>query len=159
MGATSSLIRRESGTALVEFAFVLPILLFLVIGMLHFGKAFNYWINETHLANEGARFAVVNKNPGGTTDSLQQYIQKQAETAELRDGKTESVPKSLQVCIEFPQGQTIGAPVTVKVRSEYKWLPFLAEDLGPQVTLTGSATMRLEALPTTYSAGCVGGTA
>jgi Flp pilus assembly protein TadG len=150
----------ERGTALVEFAFVLPILLLLVIGMLHFGKAFNYWINETHLANEAARFAVVNKNPGGTTSTLQQYIQAQADTPELRNGGTDAVPDPIKVCIEFPQGQVVGAPVTVTVSTDYHWLPFLSRELdATQLTVSGSATMRLEALPTNYSAGCVGGAA
>jgi Flp pilus assembly protein TadG len=157
MRSTPSL-RDQRGTALVEFALVLPLFLFLVIGMLHFGKAFNYWINETHLANEAARFAVVNKNPGGTTFTLQEYVRQQAETDELKNGGTDSVPKSLEVCIAFPQGQVVGAPVTVTVRTEYHWLPFIADRLpGTNVTVSGTATMRLEALPTNYSAGCVGG--
>ena len=56
--------RDESGTALVEFAFVLPLLLVLVLGIADFGRAFNYWIDSTHLANVAARYAAVNKNPG-----------------------------------------------------------------------------------------------
>jgi len=103
---------------------------------------------------------VVNKNPGGTTSTLQQYIKAQADTPELRDGGTDSVPDSMKVCIEFPQGQVVGAPVTVTVSTNYHWLPFLADALsGTSVTVRGSATMRLEALPTNYSAGCVGGAA
>ena len=54
----------ESGVAITEFALVLPLLLLLLLGMIDFGKAINYWIDETHLANEGARWAAVNKNPG-----------------------------------------------------------------------------------------------
>jgi hypothetical protein len=150
----------ERGTAMVEFALVLPLFLFIVIGMMHFGKAFNYWINETHLANEAARFAVVNKNPGGTTQTLQQYIQQQGDTDELRDGGTDSVPKSLKVCIEFPQGAVVGGPVKVTVETEYDWLPLLSNQLAhTSATLSGTATMRMEALPTNYSAGCVGGVA
>src|ERR671937_3259949 len=83
----------KSGVALVEFALVLPVLLVLLFGMLDFGKAFNYWIDATHLENEGARWAVVNKNPGsGAGQSLQEYIQTQGTTAELVNGGTASVP-------------------------------------------------------------------
>jgi Flp pilus assembly protein TadG len=149
-----SLARDESGVALVEFALVLPILLVLLFGMLDFGKAFNYWIDETHLANEGARWAVVNKNPGSGT--LQQYIQQQADTPELRNGGTSSVPTPLQVCISFPDGSSeVGDPVHVAVSTTYNWLPFLGSRLGiASTTMTGSSTMRLEAEPTNYSAGC-----
>jgi Flp pilus assembly protein TadG len=147
-------LRDESGAALVEFALVLPILLVVLFGMLEFGKAFNYWIDETHLANSGARWAVVNKNPG--SGSLQQYIRQQANTPELRDGGTSSVPSGLQVCINFPSGTSnVGDPVRVTVSSAYNWIPFLGERIGATTTaMSGSATMRLEARPTVYSAGC-----
>jgi Flp pilus assembly protein TadG len=144
----------ESGVALVEFALVLPLLLILLFGMLDFGKAFNYWIDETHLANEGARWAVVNKNPG--SGSLQQYIQQQADTPELRNGGTSSVQTPLQVCISFPNGTAeVGDPVRVTASVTYNWLPFLGSRVGiTQTTITGSSTMRLEARPTAYGAGC-----
>jgi Flp pilus assembly pilin Flp len=149
--------RDESGVALVEFALVLPLLLVLLFGMLDFGRAFNYWIDSTHLANEGARWAVVNKNPG-TTGTLQQYIQGQADTAELRDGGTAAVPDPMQVCVSFPNGglSTVGEPVKVTATVKYHWLPFLGDHLGGALgtTVTGSSIMRIEAAPTNYSAGC-----
>ena len=142
---------NERGTALVEFALVLPVLMLALFGVLDFGKAFNYWNDQQHLAAEGARWAVVNSNPGG--GSLQAYIKQQADTAELRGRAT--------VCISFPSNSEtgtsgqVGDPVTVTVSSPYPWIPFVAQraNLSPTTTITGSATMRLEALPT-YSAGC-----
>ena len=56
-------VRDEEGVALVEFALVLPMLVMLLFGMLEFGRAINYWLDANHLANEGVRFAVVNRNP------------------------------------------------------------------------------------------------
>lgn len=145
----------ERGVSIVEFALVLPILLILLFAVLDFGKAFNYWIDGTHLANEGARWAVVNKNPG-SSGSLQDYIRQQADTPELRDGGTASVPGPLQVCINFPDGSSnVGDPVEVTTTSIYNWLPFLGDRIGiTQTTMTASSTMRLEAVPTVYSAGC-----
>jgi len=84
--------REEDGAVLVEFALVLPLLLVLILGMFDFGKAFNYWIDSTHLANEGARWAVVNRNPGGGT--LQQYVQDQATTAELQTEARRPFPRA-----------------------------------------------------------------
>jgi hypothetical protein len=57
--------RNERGTALVELAFVMPLLLVLVLGMIDLGKAFNEWLDEAHLANLGARLAAVNYCPQG----------------------------------------------------------------------------------------------
>jgi Flp pilus assembly protein TadG len=142
----------EAGAALVEFTFVVPLFVLLLFAMLEFGKAFNYWIDETHLANEGARWAVVDKNPGSGT--LQQYIKEQATTAELRNGGTTSVPSPAQVCISFPNGTSnVGDPVEVTVTATYNWLAVLG--LGVTSTeLTGRSTMRLETEPSNYTAGC-----
>ena len=144
---------NEKGTALVEFALILPVLMLALFGVLDFGKAFNYWNDQQHLAAEGARWAVVNSNPGG--GSLQQYIKQQADTAELRGRAT--------VCISFPSNSDsgtsgqVGDPVSVTVKSDYNWIPFLSSGAGGGLTLpttiSGSATMRLEALPTNFSVG------
>lgn len=150
------LLADHKGTALVEFALILPVLALLLFGLLDFAKAFNYWNDETHLAAEGARWAVVNSNPAGGGQSLQQYLQQQADTSQLRGLAV--------VCISFPtnsdtgtSGQ-VGDPVTVTVKSRYTWIPFVASKarLSPSTTITGSATERLEALPTNYSAGSGG---
>lgn len=147
---------NEAGVALVEFALVLPLLLVLLLGMIEFGKALNYWIDSTHLANEGARWAVVNYNPG--SGSLQTYVRDQASTQELRNGGTSSIPSGdeAEVCISFPSGSSnVGDPVRVTVSSTYHWIPFIGDRIGiAQVSITGSATMRLEARPTNYAAGC-----
>jgi len=51
--------RKEAGVALVEAAFVLPILLVLAIGMLDFGRAFQTKSLLDQAAREGARVAVL----------------------------------------------------------------------------------------------------
>jgi Flp pilus assembly protein TadG len=144
----------QDGASLVEFALVLPVLALILFAMLDFGKAFNYWIDETHLANEGARWAVVDRNPGG--GSLQQYLVDQATTNELRNGGTASVANPAEVCISFPNGTSnVGDPVLVTVSATYNWLPIISNRIGvTQTTITGSSHMRLEAIPTNYSAGC-----
>jgi Flp pilus assembly pilin Flp len=148
--------KDERGAAMVEFALVLPLLLTLVLGMMEFGKAFNYWIDATHLANEGARWAVVNHNPG--TGTLQEYIKGRANTVEFRDGGTPSIPSGdeAEVCISFPNGTAnVGDPVLVTVTARYHWIPFIGDRIGSaDVPIMGSATMRLEAQPTNYVAGC-----
>jgi Flp pilus assembly protein TadG len=141
---------REAGVAVIEFALVAPILLVLLIGMLEFGKAFNYWIDETHLASSGARWAVVNNWPGKGTTGLAQYIQQQADTRELKTGGTTSVPTRARVCITFPpvghSTPQTGDPVKVTVSVSYHWLPLIGDQLAvTSSTITGAATMRLEA--------------
>ena len=147
--------RDERGVALTEFALILPLLMLLLVGMLDFGKAYNYWIDQTHLANEGARWAAVDKNPAGVTMTLQQYIASKANTPELKDGGTSSIANPLGVCIAFPAGTSnVGSPVEVRVSTTYTWLPFIGNQISIlQTTIHGSATMRIEKKPLNYTSG------
>jgi len=135
----AGLSRDESGQTLVEFAVVLPLVLLLLLGIMDFGKAFNYWITENQVAAEGARRAAVNL--GAAT--LQPYVLSQIKISELHDNAS--------VCVSFPQGPTgttkkVGDPVKVTVAIKYLWLPVVKRfgQIGT-LTLRNTATMRLEA--------------
>jgi Flp pilus assembly protein TadG len=164
-GAVLRRLRRdERGAALTELALVLPLLLLLLLGLIDFGKAINYWIDETHLANEGARLAVVNNNPGSglsTPLNLQQYLLSQTDSAELHGDVigTQRSRHGATVAVCFYSASTgsaittpaVGDTVEVLVRYDYNWLrgfPFLGN---PSTTITGKSAMRLEAVPTNYS--------
>jgi hypothetical protein len=141
--------RRERGVAVVEFAVLVPVLLLIVLGIGDFGLAMNTYNNETQLANEGARLASVNRNPGPGT--LQEYIKSQGDTADIRANA------SVGIC--FPDGQsTVGHPVEVTVSLTHTFLPYLKNVLPGHIvskTITGKATMRLEQNATAYGAnGC-----
>ena len=63
---TRGLARSERGTAIVEFALIAPLLFFLVFGIIEFGRALNYYNDLTQLAGQGARAAIVSRNPDST---------------------------------------------------------------------------------------------
>lgn len=143
----------ERGVVLVEFAFVLPLLLTLVLGIMDFGRALNYWIYQTHLSNEAARYAVVNTWPGcpvataGTCDDssatkkkLQTFIKEQVLTKELTGAN------GTKVCVFLPDGAIAGGRVEVQVFYKFKWLGFFT-GFGTS-KIGNSATMRLEVAPT-----------
>ena len=48
-------VRDHTGSALVEFAFVLPVLLLLMLGLVQFGMMFYNYILVTNAAATGAR--------------------------------------------------------------------------------------------------------
>jgi Flp pilus assembly protein TadG len=157
MSPIQSLTHHESGQALVEFALVLPLLFLLLFGMLDFGKAYNYWNDATHLTAEGARFAAVDRKPDpANTQSLQLQIRNQADTTELRSGGTSAIAAPAQVCVEFPNStSTYGDPVLVRMTFTYNFIPFIGNKIGfLSRTISSTTVMRLETLPTTYSAGC-----
>ena len=151
MSLTRSAIHDERGQALVEFALVLPLLLFLLFAMLDFGKAYNYWNDANHLTAEAARFAVVNRKPDPVNvASLQMQIRQQSDTAELRNGGASTT--AAQVCVAFPNGTSnVGDPVQVTMTFTYDFLPVVGF---ANKTVTTSSIMRLEAPPTNYTAGC-----
>jgi hypothetical protein len=145
----------ERGAALVEFVLVLPLVLLILFGMVDFGKAFNYWNDETHLANEAARQAVVNSCPQCTSgQTINQWIKTEADSGELQNGGTQSISSpGMRVCIWFPNKATlpapdyyaVGQPVQVIVHAQYNWLAYLVgQGLPLHSDLTGTATMRLE---------------
>lgn len=140
----------EDGQALVEFALVLPVLLLVVVGILWFGRALNYSTDETHLANEAVRYAAVNANPGASSSqTLSQWILSQIDTTELKNGSPD-VPSPAQLAICFPnRTSNVGDPVEVAITSTFHFIPILK--LG-NVTIKRTATMRLEATPTNYTA-------
>lgn len=147
--------RDEDGAVLVEFALILPVFMLMVFLVFDVGRALNYWIDETHLASEGARLAAVNRVPNG--GDLKTYLQAQADTQELRNGGSDSVPDPLKVCIDFPvdadgTSGEVGDPVKVTVSTTYKWAAIVNFPV-TNSTLVGSATHRLEREPT-YAAGC-----
>lgn len=135
---------------------MLPILLFILFGIVDFAKAFNYWNDSTHLANEAARFAAVGNWPTKGTETLQSYIQGQADTAELRSGGTRAVTSPLKVCISTTPatGAGPGDSVTVAVKVDYSPLPFVANALKLKNALgvNSTSTMRLETTAPDYTA-------
>jgi hypothetical protein len=154
----NNMILGERGAALVEFVLILPLLLVLLFGILDFGRAINYWIDSTHLANAAARWAVVNTNPG-PGGSIEDSMRQQADSNELRNGGSTSVPNPIQVILCLPDGTSkVGDPVQADASVDYNWLSFLGLDAAT-TTLSASATMRIENDPTTdpdgaaYSAG------
>jgi|GEM_PF-334960 len=60
---------RDRGAAAVEMAIVLPLLLFVLFGLIDFGRAYNAQIQLSAAAREGVRLATL--NPGATLAAKQ----------------------------------------------------------------------------------------
>jgi TadE-like protein len=143
----------EKGQALVEFALVLLPLLLIVVGIIQFGIALNYWLDMQRIANQGARWASVNNWPPGcpagspvgacdnnpaTETTLQESLVDAAVTRGLQ--------RSVMVNVCYPDGvDSQGHPVQVRLTSPFKLLPILGWG---SLDLRADATMRLEQQPT-----------
>jgi Flp pilus assembly protein TadG len=164
------LARSERGTALVEFALIAPLLFFLVFGIIEFGRALNYYNDLTQLAGQGARAAIVSRNPDSTAvgtanancpannQTIQCQIAKTFPTDnELKSGMSVclgTLNTTSNVITAPTTAPTIGAPVTVRTKFPFH---FLTNLFGASITLTSTQTERLEALPT-WGGGNVGAT-
>lgn len=139
-------VRGERGQATVEFAVVIPLLLLLVVGLFEFGKTFNYWLNLNHLANEGARWAAVDRVPGNQTptgDDIKAYIRSQILTGELQTNVGSS---GITLCFDgaSPTQPQVGDAVTVALAAPN---PIKLLSGVMNITIRGKATMRLEQAP------------
>jgi Flp pilus assembly protein TadG len=143
-------VRDESGQSVVEFAMVVPLICAIVLILVDFGKAMNYWLDLNRVANEGARLAAVNSPV--TADTIRARLL----SNELRNGGSDSVVAPADVAISVG-GCNIGDPVTVELTSDYHWVSFpdwMPLGGGGILKIKGKATMRLEQRPTSIGVGC-----
>jgi TadE-like protein len=132
---------RERGQALVEFALIVPLFLLLVVGVVQFGVGLNYWLDLNRLANQGARWAVVNCQPASAgvcrTKNTPQTDHIELAIAEQRTSGG-NLP-TVKVCYETTRN--VGQPLTAYLQSEFGFKQILNL---PSITLNARATMRIE---------------
>jgi Flp pilus assembly protein TadG len=124
----------ESGVALIEFAFVLPILLVLAMGMLDFGRAFHTKSLLDQAAREGARVAVVTSPDVDIVESRVNAV--------LASGGI--APTSVTVV-----GPDASNMVTVTVNATFTFITpgvfaLVGGDYGNTIPMAGQTVMRFE---------------
>jgi Flp pilus assembly protein TadG len=120
--------------ALIEFAFVLPILLVLAMGMLDFGRAFHTKSLLDQAAREGARVAVVTSPDVDIVESRVNAV--------LASGGI--APTSVTV-----EGPDAAHMVTVTVNATFTFITpgvfaLIGGDYGNTIPMSGQTVMRFE---------------
>lgn len=127
----------ERGQALVEFAITLPILLFLLLGIADFARAWNVYEVLTDAGREAARLAVVDN--GSTQADVRTVVRDAA-------GRAGISVQDAQIVIE--EGSTRGEPTTVTINheQELRWVGWMMALVGADRVLnfTVASTMRRE---------------
>jgi Flp pilus assembly protein TadG len=118
-------IRNERGTALLETALTLPLLLLVSVGIFEFGRAFQMEQIITNAAREGARLAVM---PGSTKAMVDARVQSYLSAGKVYKPETATVNMTSNVNISIGTGTTTGTRVTVNY-------PFSFMILNPVVKL------------------------
>jgi Flp pilus assembly protein TadG len=138
----------DDGQALVELAFVLPILLLILFGIIDFGLALNNQNQDTNVANIAVREAAV---VGTTTYAMCGTTTEASINAWAQCESTQMGGPAVSVCVAdvagaSPSGTyTTGDPVKVEVTSNFAWLKLITGKVGNlSSTIGGDATMRVE---------------
>jgi len=136
-------LRGEWGTALIEAAVTIPILLLIAIGIFECGRAYQTWQILTNAAREGARIAVLPNPASGAVEArVRSYMQ---------DGQ---LPKYAQAAVAVDRAATItangGAVSASRVTIDYPFdfivLQPVARLVNRGSTTGGPVTMRATAL-------------
>jgi Flp pilus assembly protein TadG len=124
-------LRGERGASAVEFAFIVPVLLILVLGIVEFGHAFQVQGTLSAAAREGVRLMALQNDPVAARAAVRNAA------GSLNPGITDA-----QISISPPSCPTLNAGSTsVRLTISYP-MPYLTGFFGEDVDLTGTGVMR-----------------
>lgn len=125
-------LRQERGASAVEFAFIVPLLIVLVLGIVEFGHAFQVQGTLSAAAREGVRSMALQNNPA----QARTVVKNAAATLDpaITDAQIAITPASC------PQTGA-GGSTYVRVTIDYP-MPFITDFFGAGVDLSGTGVMR-----------------
>jgi Flp pilus assembly protein TadG len=139
--------RNERGTALLEAALTLPLILLVSVGIFEFGRAYQTWQVLTNAAREGARIAVL---PGTDDASVTSRVRTYMADGQLDNAGTATVNITRNNIIAAGGGTETASRVTVNYPFSFIMLQPIASMVAPTstagapLTMTASALMRNE---------------
>ena len=145
-GSRHRLLKRQRAQSLVELAFVLPVLMLLVFGIIDFGMGLHSWIVLTNSSREGARLAVVHAASDGSIHCSPLPAAGSIER-KVCDTAANLKPSNVTITVtNADPGVTMsGQPVTVKVDYQYDLItPFAYLMQLSSLSLSSTVQMRLE---------------
>ena len=156
-GADTAIVRRrikslraENGQALVEFAFVIPLVLMFLFAIIDFGLALNQQNSDTNIANVAVREAAV---IGTTTTAMCGTTTEYSLGAWAACESTTMGGPTVTVCVgdiatstsPASATYTTGDPIEAKATSQFSWLKLITQQVsGLSSSIQGGATMRME---------------
>ena len=134
---------NRKGTAIVEFAFVLPVLLLIFMGIIEFSLALYDKAVLTNASREGARAGIVSKSPRVPDGDIRTVVKNYCQTFLITFGNDTLEDGDIVIS---RTGDTFGSDLTVTVNYRYDFLvlpSFMTVALGP-INLAAQTLMRLE---------------
>jgi Flp pilus assembly protein TadG len=137
----------ERGTALMETALTLPLILLVSVGIFEFGRAYQMVQVLTNAAREGARVAVL---PGSSAENVKSRVIAYLESGQVPNASTATVAVTPNTTISYGSGSASGSKVTVNYPFSFMVLNPVARlvvkgaTVGAPITMSASAEMRNE---------------
>ena len=139
--------RREDGAALVETAFVLPIMLLVCVGILEFGRAYQTWQVVTNASREGARVAILPEYPDTSVQTrVRTYLKNGGLPASIVDDTTKTKVLITATTIPVDAAGTVtasAARIVVEYPFEFMVLQPVAQLVVNGSTAGAPFTMRM----------------
>ena len=139
--------RGERGSALIEAALTLPLLLLVSVGIFEFGRLFQTWQVLTNAAREGARIAVL---PGTASGDVQARVRQYLQDGQLGGYSSATINVDQAATIAVGAGTASASVVTVNYPYDFMVLNPVARlvvpnsSLGTPITISAAAEMRNE---------------
>jgi len=133
----------ERGTALVEAAIIVPLVLLIMVGIFEVGRAYQTYQVLTNAAREGARASVV---PTGDVKTVEAIVQQYMDDGQVprKSQTTISVNRSAAMQVN---GQNVGASlVTIDYPFDFIMLQPVAQLVAGGSKAGGSFVMRASSL-------------
>jgi Flp pilus assembly protein TadG len=131
--------RRRKGSVAVEFAFVAPVLILLLLGILAFGFQFAASIAATQAASEGARAAV-----GGLDDAERRTLGRDAALAVLTSYGGLAAPPRGTVPVPVVTATTVTVTVAIDLSGfGINALPLIGSILPLPTSASATVTTRI----------------
>jgi hypothetical protein len=127
-------LRKEEGQSFVEFALILPFLVFLLLGIVQFGRAWHNYLTITDAARVGAREGAV-------------HTATACSSATTKINSLGVIPAGSSVTCSTPGGLVTGQPLNIQITYSFSiGLPgyFGIPPLSQTFTLVSTAQERLE---------------
>ena len=143
--------RKKRGQGIVELALVLPIFIFVFLGIVDFGRAFHSWSTINHMCVSAARVACKRQmlNIATNVYTPTTHASVEAVTAEFWKYISPLTPQS-KITLDMVGVGTSGDTVTIKATVQFEpWFPFAGALMGESgskgaITLSTVALQRKE---------------
>lgn len=136
-------LHNQRGTALLEAAITIPILLLISVGIFEFGRAYQTWQVLTNAAREGARVAILPSSDNAGPEARARAYMKDGG---LPNYDSASVAVNRSASVQVNGAAVSASQVTIGYPFQFIVLQPVAKLIAPSTSLGSSLTMQAVAL-------------